>query len=195
MHFTVLIVGNNIEDQLAPFQENNMGTVPDKYMSFVDCNDEVEEKWNSLNATEKSSYNGISDFAEERLCLYPNNQGQFGFEDNPNSKWDWYQIGGRWAGFFKLKVVCVGKRGEKSLLDDREYPENRVDICKVGDIDFEVLPVPYAILYNGEWIESENYELENQTHNEDWIKKVSDFYNFLLKESPDALVTIVDYHN
>ena len=22
---------------------------------------------------------------------------------NPNSKWDWYEVGGRWAGFFKLK--------------------------------------------------------------------------------------------
>lgn len=26
---------------------------------------------------------------------------------NPNSKWDWYQMGGRWSGYFKLKEALV----------------------------------------------------------------------------------------
>lgn len=28
---------------------------------------------------------------------------RYGNWNNPNSKWDWFQIGGRWRGFFKLK--------------------------------------------------------------------------------------------
>lgn len=63
MHFPVLVVGENIDGQLAPFQENNMGDCPDQYL-------------------EKDDEGG----------LY-----------NPNSQWDWYVVGGRWNGFFKLK--------------------------------------------------------------------------------------------
>lgn len=29
--------------------------------------------------------------------------GEYGYWENPNAKWDWYQIGGRWTGFFKMK--------------------------------------------------------------------------------------------
>lgn len=28
---------------------------------------------------------------------------RFGYWTNPNAKWDWYTLGGRWTGFFKLK--------------------------------------------------------------------------------------------
>lgn len=33
-HFTVLVVGDNPEQQLAPFQENNMGDCPKEYLKF-----------------------------------------------------------------------------------------------------------------------------------------------------------------
>jgi hypothetical protein len=32
---------------------------------------------------------------------------RFGYWQNPNAKWDWYEVGGRWAGF-KLNF---GRRG------------------------------------------------------------------------------------
>lgn len=40
---------------------------------------------------------------------------------NPKSKWDWYQVGGRWGGYFLLK------NGQ------------RVDTCRWGDVDTESL--------------------------------------------------------
>lgn len=33
---------------------------------------------------------------------------------NPNAKWDWYMVGGRWTGYFKLKENGIGEMGEKS---------------------------------------------------------------------------------
>ena len=63
---------------------------------------------------------------------------------NPNKQWDWYQIGGRWNGFFKLKADAVpadgGMIGEPSLLDlhskGYEPPaKDRADSARKGDID------------------------------------------------------------
>ena len=59
---------------------------------------------------------------------------------NPNSEWDWYQIGGRWCGALKLKPGATsGEYGEKSWCNATEViPENMVDSAKVKDIDFSM---------------------------------------------------------
>jgi hypothetical protein len=61
---------------------------------------------------------------------------------NPNAHWDWYQIGGRWSGFFKLKPEAVGNGGlgEPSLIDVRTPgykppARDRVDQARKCDID------------------------------------------------------------
>ena len=37
-------------------------------------------------------------------------KGRYGYWRNPNAKWDWYALGGRWAGFFKAKDGMKGKK-------------------------------------------------------------------------------------
>jgi len=32
---------------------------------------------------------------------------RYGYWENPQTKWDWYQIGGRWTGFFRLKRIAL----------------------------------------------------------------------------------------
>lgn len=61
---------------------------------------------------------------------------------NPNAHWDWYQIGGRWNGFLKLKVPSlvsqVGDPGIQNMNADYEHPGNdRADFCTKDDIDIE----------------------------------------------------------
>jgi hypothetical protein len=60
-------------------------------------------------------------------------------EGCPSPKWDWFQIGGRWSGFFKLKPGALGQKGERSLLATPGEPEDPMsaDIARKGDIDFE----------------------------------------------------------
>lgn len=48
-----------------------------------------------------------------------------GYYSNPDAKWDWYQIGGRWAGFFVAKAGRDGTDG--------------VDVIKVKDIDWAAM--------------------------------------------------------
>lgn len=56
---------------------------------------------------------------------------------NPNKQWDWYQVGGRWAGFFKLKAGHSGERGESGLMGSCTSEDaGRADQCLKGAIDF-----------------------------------------------------------
>lgn len=56
---------------------------------------------------------------------------------NPNSKWDWYQVGGRWSGMLKVKKGKTGEMGEKSWCnEDEEIDEDCCDQVKKGYIDF-----------------------------------------------------------
>ncbi len=43
MHFTVMVFGDDVERQLAPFQENNMGPIAPEYLQKIDHTDEVHE--------------------------------------------------------------------------------------------------------------------------------------------------------
>ena len=57
---------------------------------------------------------------------------------NPNAKWDWYQIGGRWSGFFKKKPEAIGLLGDRSWTNaGEEIPEDRADQITKVDVDFE----------------------------------------------------------
>jgi len=55
---------------------------------------------------------------------------------NPNSKWDWYQIGGRWQGMLILKNSGVGTRGSAGLMTPMTED---FDAAYVSDIDFEAM--------------------------------------------------------
>ena len=55
-HFTVMVIGNNVVDQLAPFQENNMGDCPVEYLEFEDYTEEVTDAWNALTPEAKDEY-------------------------------------------------------------------------------------------------------------------------------------------
>ena len=62
---------------------------------------------------------------------------------NPNAHWDWFQVGGRWNGFFKLKpqtkhMTALGRPGLQTMNHDYKPPERgRADVCRKGDIDID----------------------------------------------------------
>lgn len=61
-----------------------------------------------------------------------------GYLTNPDAKWDWYQIGGRWSGYFKVKAGGTGEHGTHGLMDSH-LTEDGVDVIKVKDIDWEAM--------------------------------------------------------
>lgn len=53
---------------------------------------------------------------------------------NPNSKWDWYEVGGRWHGMLLLKPGKKGSRGSPGLMTPAS---GNYDAAYAADIDFE----------------------------------------------------------
>lgn len=179
-HFTVLVVGNCPEDQLAPYQENNMGDCPQEYLEFNDEEEECLEEYKTKTWTKVvmpdgrllnhwdeefrvegsigtgSSTHRVPDHLEQREVpfteLYStfeefmedyhgrenrdDKTGKYGYWENPNAKWDWYQLGGRWTGMFKLKEGSEGLAGFPGLMTsvcDKGY----ADQALLKDIDIE----------------------------------------------------------
>lgn len=55
---------------------------------------------------------------------------------NPNRKWDWYALGGRWTGFFKMKPGVSGIKGRPGLMTPGAEA-GTADSAFKGDIDFD----------------------------------------------------------
>lgn len=206
-HFTVLVIGEDIKKQLAPFQENNMGDCPEKFMEFNDVEPEYRERYENDTETrykrvgDEDLYEGGEDifyrvaapeevvefnslpyfersrkFPRHKYCdggelylhigfddfelievpvkeIYPTfdkymteyagyrldeKTGKYGYWENPNRKWDWYTVGGRWTGFFKLKEGAKCEVGSAGIMTERAKP-GYADSALKGDIDFEAM--------------------------------------------------------
>jgi len=234
-HFSVLVIGNDVEEQLEPFQENNMESCPAEYLEFIDIQDEYQEKWDkneveisnwypdrdnisfsrdqwvklnkkevidiesykdnvflsisngdrlavtyklrgtkglskpvyaSVSKVEQKENNEYSftltpiyppkrvkiqdvykDF-EEYCKLYHGSKvdsvkGRHGYWENPDAKWDWYEIGGRWTGFFKLvsedkiKYPELATHGRSGLIA-HDAKDGTADQVAVTDIDLVI---------------------------------------------------------
>ena len=58
---------------------------------------------------------------------------------NPNAQWDWYQVGGRWKGFFTLKDRSKVTTCERDEPGDDLLLIGEADSCLKGEIDFEAM--------------------------------------------------------
>jgi hypothetical protein len=193
-HFTVAVIGSNVEEQLAPFNEN-VSEGNEEYREFEDHEKKCQKDWKSgktdailmpdktykspydaqfrdkskgfsndyvypkgskkVKVSYKKLYKDFDTFCEEYHGYRKNEEtGNHGYWHNPNAKWDWYQVGGRWSGFLKLKKGKNGNMGEKSWCNEKEeIPEDRVDQAKKGDIDFDGM-------------KSESFEKANKSYDE-----------------------------
>ncbi|GAB6037158.1 hypothetical protein JCM15519_17170 [Fundidesulfovibrio butyratiphilus] len=121
---------------MAPFQENNMGDCQEQFLAFV----------------------------EDEDCDLDEKAGRRGYWENPNAKWDWYQLGGRWAGFLLVSAGVAGIRSEESTFSKnfrlrRGEPDPygddplRVDAARHGDINWEGMMKAMAQAAGKRWDE------------------------------------------
>lgn len=138
-HYTVLVIGDYPESQLEPFDEN---LEVERYCVGAVSDEDKEEML--------SYYKGKGfDFESFDECYKAKgeewNCNQYVFEDgewrvystyNPNSKWDWYVLGGRWSGkFIKLKNDRSGTIGQSGAFGN----DCGIDQAVKGDIDFDAI--------------------------------------------------------
>lgn len=210
-HFVGLCFGEYWESNLDPYDE---GLEVEEYI--VHTKDEAIDivKQNHAKAYESAiEYLRKSDITESNREYYQSiiDKGLFiSYEDawkkvldwgyklddeenllstyNPDSKWDWYSIGGRWSGFLRTK--------EK---DDEGNPI-KVDQAQFKDIDWDymikndIIPFNY-VTEDGEWCEKGEMGWWGMTTNEmeqsDWA---DNFKRYLKLVEDDCLVTVVDFH-
>lgn len=128
---------------------------------------------------------------------------------NPDSKWDWYSLGGRWDSSIKTKS---GEFVNECLLGEIDWtPFKDTDYCKKPSKDvfgesyrklkknvrwhFTEDILPFCFVIDGEFIEKGEMGwwgmTSNEMTNEDWNKK---FFDGLKKLPEDSEVYLVDFH-
>lgn len=199
MHFTVLVIGENVDEQLSPFDENLEVDEPEVVKTKLDLINEfkfqTDESLDGLSedeiwkkAIDYFGYdsNEIDEETGDIICTW-----------NQNGEWDWYQIGGRWAGQLQLKDTVDPKLYSSPNFswgwDNDEKEEvisaGRVDQAKKKDIANLEDICAYAYIRDGEWYSKDAPLFGNAS--ESFEKELQDF----IKEADDEdLITIVDCH-
>jgi len=230
-----MIFGDNIEDQLAPFDENlempryvsytkdqliakgrkeiedyKNGTYarylqdPEEYAK--DCRNENHLNYLKnefplrLNWTDEEIYQEeIKWYEDEPERITP--EGGIYSTRNPQSKWDWYEVGGRWAGSIKLKDDVEtsetpnfsGGWPEEEMR--KAIEEKRVDSAVKHEIANLDSLTTFAVIKDGKWYARGEMgwwgAVSNPKEGDEWEKQIKQ----LLSEIPDeTLITIVDCH-
>lgn len=138
-HFTVMVIGKDPEALLAPYQENNMDDCPQEYLEFSVkyTFEEAKKEWEKVEANGEYHYDTLEECMEDyHGYTFDEKENAFGYWHNPNTKWDWYQVGGRWAGYFKMKEGAEGKAGSSGFFGE-PAEEGRADELLKGAIDIE----------------------------------------------------------
>ena len=89
----------DIESLLAPFNEQD-----ENYMKFYPTDyskEELEKTYKEVK--EVLGCKTLDEFMRKYYGFIQNEDGEWGYMSNSNAKWDWYQVGGRWNGFFRTK--------------------------------------------------------------------------------------------
>lgn len=178
-HFTVMVIGENPEEQLSRYDENldvpryvkatkqqlidewkkrteeyKNGTYaefladPDKYKEGCRNDAHINYLENEfpkrLNWTDEQIYAyQVEDYGDV------GEDGEVYSTYNPESKWDWFILGGRWSGMIQLKEGAEGLKGESGVFDN----ETGIDQAKKGDITNLNDLKTFAIVKGGKWYE------------------------------------------
>jgi hypothetical protein len=142
-HFTVLVIGSDPEGQLEPFSENL--EVEPYYEPAEDYGLEEAEEGLGLTALAHPDIEHLQQLVSW-LNEKANDDGAFKIIDgviqnrttrNPDGKWDWYSLGGRWRDFFPVKTKRRGKKGESVAFNKSKSKVGFADSLKKKAIDFE----------------------------------------------------------
>lgn len=103
---------------------------------------------------------------------------------NPDSKWDWYSIGGRWNGFLHYKD------------EELDFAETNEAYIHELDMDYLLEHTPFCfVTEDGEWIEKGEMgwwcSVSNEKPEDSWKQQFVDYVKSL---DENCLVTVVDFH-
>lgn len=148
-HFTCMVIGKKPEDQLAPYSEQI--EMPERATEQVSDEDMIRFYTHYIQEEQGTKEVNINMTPEAFEKMYDKkgkgwNGGMWKKHTdgtwweystyNPQAKWDWYSLGGRWSGcYMKLKKGAKGTTGESGVFDNNVG----IDAALKKDIDFEAI--------------------------------------------------------
>lgn len=119
-----------VDDYFVPIDEASVREIAPEYGTLEADTSSIAEKVGKyyLNDAFRGHYD-----AETKSYGYMTSY-------NPKSRWDWYQLGGRWNGFYMLKPnVHDSLLGVAGSFGTSKNLENCADIVQKKDIDFTLM--------------------------------------------------------
>lgn len=193
-HFIGLVFGDDIEDNLAPYDEN---IEVEPYLKYTkqQAIDRAKKDiasghyiyGSAMSKKEVEAINADEGYYQYALKMWgytPDENGNLMSTYNPKSKWDWYTVGGRWSGY--LPIYDTDYSADKTFVKDVDW-----------DAYFKENPSgPFCfVTENGEWHESAKMGYWGMTADEkneqEWLKE---FKNYLDSVDPETRVTAIDFH-
>lgn len=122
---------NMLDELLIPYCEDTE-YVPSEYLEFSEVEDIEDYKnfFNDSNNTTKVNgvdtpfnkvYTSFKDFMEEcEGYTFNEENNTFGYWCNPDAKWDWFVVGGRWNNMLPTKK------------------QSKVNTCQIKDVDWDI---------------------------------------------------------
>lgn len=152
-HFRVMVIGKDPEFQLAPFHEYECTGRKDEFVVGQDITQELLSHMNDGDKPAALSdvleWHGLEDHVYEREedAISADEEYQYAVVKdgklvkavrftNPNKKWDWWVIGGRWSNAYKLKPGVLPMARSTSGAFRSEPRTGYGDQARKGDIDF-----------------------------------------------------------
>lgn len=181
------------EEAIAKVREEIEEFKNGDYAEYLKNPEEYEKKYNrsrieymknefpkKINWTDDQCYDDIKkDYYSDMI----DKDGNLLSVYNPKSKWDWYEVGGRWDGGIPMKTNIK--------LEIKSCNE-----CKVSQIDMDKISPPYAYIdTNGNWYERGKMGWFGISTNDKDEKSWDDeFKKFIKNQKKSTILTLVDCH-
>jgi hypothetical protein len=114
---------------------------------------------------------------------------------NPHSKWDWYQLGGRWTGMLKVADNAEAHRGAPGVFGRSTAQIDGFDQAEKGAILNLDEIVTFAVVKDGEWFQQGEMGWwgmhTDEMTQEEWVAKTKELLNGLPE---DTMISIIDCH-
>jgi hypothetical protein len=110
-----------------------------------------------------------------------------------DAEYDWYLLGGRWTGYFKLKPNKKGVSGEPGLMTEKAK-RGYADSALNKDIESKGSGGPtFAVVKDGKWYArgEMGWWAQVSNVNDKWDKE---FVKLLKSVSGDTLLSVYDCH-
>lgn len=186
MHSLVLVIGDSPEEQILPFADH-FEVEPYQVVVGEDELQSMAEHF-GVDATDLESLAAKMPEWSEIEAEVIDGRLTYWSRDNPNGKYDWYSVGGRFSNYLRLlepkRPSLLGR-----LLG--RQPSSVVERARKSELVVDAIldDPPFALVVEGEWLE-QGWGAEALS-DEDWAKAFASRFAAIGEEQ---WVTVVDAH-